>query len=64
MTFVLSLTVPHLSFLWCLWKAELRDSCIFKAPLQEGLPEPEVYSDLVYKFRRVVGSADLSGQLK
>ena len=27
-----------------------------KSPLRQGLPEPEVYGDLVYKLKKIVGS--------
>ena len=35
-----------------------------KSLLQEGLSEPEFYSDLSYKFRKIVGKTDFSIQFK
>ena len=35
-----------------------------KSLLKQGLSEPEVYGDSVYKFRRIVGRNDLSDQFK
>ena len=35
-----------------------------KTLLQQDLSEPEFYGDLVYKFRKIVGRADLSGQFR
>ena len=32
--------------------------------LHQGLSEPEFYGDLVYKFKKIVGRADFSDQLK
>ena len=32
--------------------------------LQQGLLEPELYDDLVYKFRKTVGKIELFEQLK
>ena len=36
----------------------------FKTLLHQGLSEPEVYGDLVYKFKKIVGRADFSDQFK
>ena len=33
-----------------------------KTLLHQGLSEPEFYGDLVYKFKKIVGRADLSDQ--
>ena len=35
-----------------------------KTVLHQGLSEPEFYGDLVYKFKKIVGRADFSDQLK
>ena len=35
-----------------------------KTLLRLGLLEPEFYSDLVYKFKKIVGKADFSDQFK
>ena len=35
-----------------------------KTLLHQGLSEPEFYGDLVYKFKKLVGRADLSDQIK
>ena len=35
-----------------------------KTLLHQGLSEPEFYGDLVYKFKKIVGRADFSDQLK
>ena len=35
-----------------------------KTLLHQGLSEPEFYSDLIYKFKKTVGRADFSDQLK
>ena len=32
--------------------------------LHQGLPEPEFYGDLIYKFKKNVGRADFSDQFK
>ena len=35
-----------------------------KTLLSQGLLKPEFYSDLVYKFKKIVGKADFSDQFK
>ena len=35
-----------------------------KTLLHQGLSEPEFYGDLVYKFQKIIGSADFSDQFK
>ena len=35
-----------------------------KTLLHQGLLEPEFYSDLIYKFKKIVGRADFSDQFK
>ena len=35
-----------------------------KTHLHQGLSEPEFYGDLVYKFKKIVGSADFSDQFR
>ena len=35
-----------------------------KTLLQQGIPEPIFYGDLVYKFKRIVGKPNLSDQFK
>ena len=35
-----------------------------KTLLHQGLPEPEFYGDLVYKFKTIIGRADFSDLLK
>ena len=35
-----------------------------KTLLHQGLSEPEFYSDLIYKFKKIVGRADFSDQFK
>ena len=35
-----------------------------KTPLQQGISEPILYGDLVYKFKRFVGKPYFSGQFK
>ena len=35
-----------------------------RSVLQKGLSEPELYGDFVYKFRKIVGIAELSDQFK
>ena len=35
-----------------------------KTPLQQGIPEPIFYGDLVYKFKRIVGKPNFSDRLK
>ena len=35
-----------------------------KTLLQQGISEPIFYGDLVYKFKRIVGKPNFSGQLK
>ena len=35
-----------------------------KTLLHQGLSEPEVYGDLVYKFKKIVGRADFSDQFR
>ena len=35
-----------------------------KTLLHQGLSEPEFYGDLIYKFKKIVGRADFSDQLK
>ena len=35
-----------------------------KTLLHQGLSEPEFYSDLVYKFKNIVGRADFSDQFR
>ena len=35
-----------------------------KTLLHQGLSEPEFYGDLIYKFKTIVGRADLSDQFK
>ena len=35
-----------------------------KTPLHLGISEPLFYSDLVYKFKIIVGKPDFSDQLK
>ena len=35
-----------------------------KALLQQGLLEPEIYVDLVYKSRKIVSRADVSDQFR
>ena len=34
-----------------------------KTLLQKGLSEPKFYGDLIYKFRKIVGKTNISGQL-
>ena len=34
-----------------------------KTLLQKGLSEPKFYGDLIYKFRKIVGKTNFSGQL-
>ena len=36
----------------------------FKTLLQQGIPEPIFYGDLVYKFKRIVGKSNFSDQFK
>ena len=36
----------------------------FKTLLHEGLSDPEFYGDLVYKFKKIVGTADFSDQFR
>ena len=35
-----------------------------KTLLREGLPEPEFYGDLVYKFKKLIGRNDVSSQFR
>ena len=35
-----------------------------KTLLHQGLSEPEIYGDLIYKFKKIVGRADFSDQFK
>ena len=35
-----------------------------KTLLQQGIPEPVLYGDLVYKFKRIVGKPNFSDQFK
>ena len=35
-----------------------------KSLLRQGLSEPEIYGDLVYKLKKIVGSDNFSAQLK
>ena len=35
-----------------------------KPGLQQGLSEPEIYGDLVYKFKRIVSRPDFSDQFR
>ena len=35
-----------------------------KTLLHQGLLEPEFYGDLVYKFKKIIGSADFSDQFR
>ena len=35
-----------------------------KSPLYQGLSEPELYGDLVYKFRTTMGRTDFSDQFR
>ena len=35
-----------------------------KTLLQQGIPEPIFYGDLVYKFKRIVGKPNFSDQFK
>ena len=35
-----------------------------KSLLHQGLSEPEFYSDLVYKFNRIMGRTDFSDQFR
>ena len=35
-----------------------------KTLLNEGLSEPEFYGDLVYKFKKLIGSSDFSFQFR
>ena len=35
---------------------------IVRSPLRQGLSEPEFYGDLVYKFKKFVGSNNFSAQ--
>ena len=35
-----------------------------KTLLHQGLSEPEFYGDLVYKFKQIVGRADVSDQFR
>ena len=35
-----------------------------KTLLYQGLSEPEIYGDLVYKFKNIVGRADFSDQIR
>ena len=35
-----------------------------KTLLHQGLSEPELYGDLIYKFKKIVGRADFSDQFK
>ena len=35
-----------------------------KSLLQQGISEPIIYGDLVYKFKRIVGKPNFSDQLK
>ena len=37
---------------------------MLKTLLHQGLSEPEVYGDLVYNFKKIVGRADFSDQFK
>ena len=36
----------------------------FKSLLHQGLSEPEFYSDLVYKFKKIRGMTDFSDQFR
>ena len=35
-----------------------------KSPLRQGLSEPELYSDLVYNFQKIMGKTDFSDQFR
>ena len=35
-----------------------------KSPLHQGLSEPKFYGDLVYKFKKIMGRTDFSGQFR
>ena len=35
-----------------------------KTLLQQGISEPEFYGDLVYRFRKIVGKSNFSGQFR
>ena len=39
-------------------------SVVLKTLLHQGLSEPEIYGDLVYKFKKIVGRADFSDQFR
>ena len=36
----------------------------FKSLLHQGLSEPEFYSNLVYKFKKITGGTDFSYQIR
>ena len=39
-------------------------SVSLKTLLQQGIPEPEFYGDLVYRFRKIVGKSNFSKQFR
>ena len=39
-------------------------SVSLKTLLQQGISEPEFYSDLVYRFRKIVGKSNFSEQFR
>ena len=43
---------------------ELKYNIGLKTLLQQGISEPIFYSDLVYKFKRIVGKPNFSHQFK
>ena len=36
----------------------------FNVGLKQGLSEPELYGDLVYKFKKIMGRTDFSDQFR
>ena len=49
--------------LWFIFQG-IQNSIGLKTPLQQGISEPILYGDCVYKFKRIVGKPDFSDHFK
>ena len=52
------------SLLFYYYELVSKFNVVLKLLLHQGLSEPELYCDLVYKFKKIWGMADFSDQLR
>ena len=67
--FLLSADVVSVGDVFCSLPFEIlsqkeKYSVSLKTPLQQGISEPEIYGDLVYRFRKIVGKSNFSEQFR